>query len=1131
MSIASRWRLVLTGALLLAWAAGAADPVNVSKSNSAKPGLRADDLWRLLPGAVIVAVGEVQNALQQPGVVLLSPEEWKKLQDQLDQLKRLVHADKPVPPAKCSLSGQVETTAAGDIVRLTADFEFATEQAKAKVALGCGNAWPTGVTLDDGALPLLPPPGDDGFVVQVETPGEHRLRLTLEVPLGIRGSDRVFELSLPRAAITELAQLDVPETTRDKVKVVGLLNKKPTSASFQVPPQQLHSRSGKREKVYLGAVDQLEVSWKGPPARQPGEALLAAQGQVAVTVDDANVTTRADLTLNVLRGQTQTWRIAAPPTASLELRGAAAEDGTATITPPPANAKPPSVWMIKLKEPSADAVQLELRIRQPRAGKLAPVGPFTVLGAVRQQGTITVKAPADVRLRYHSRGDISQRELTDELRADGTTVASFSYWSLPQPMPEKPAQGPLDLEIEAVKGAVESRITHHLNLVSTGWRLKSAFHVNPVRTGVERLEIDLPAGLQDAQIVEVNLAEPLEVKEGDPASPTIGLIKLASEHRKEFTITLEGLYPLAGPLEKASLQLPRPRGTLDRGGELQVTVPPDLEVAASQSGSDLARPGSQPLSWQTERAPTTVDLSWRRYRPDQPVQFEIDVKLNEEKKARVSQTLFYPASSRGPFRLHGPAGLAKPTLVTAGKLEPRDPPGSWEVTPTDTVLGRENVVSLEYSFPLPDLNPEARSRRFNLPLIWPEQATQGTAKVRVWCPPGTQPVLAGGTWEELPTELVLGRDGLPALVLRGSVLEEAHQAPLTLAVSEPIVAPLPTVVVERVLVQSAVVEGGHQTYRARFRLSRLHTPFLRIELPGPSASLSREILLDGIPITNITTVDESDQEVANGRILRLGINPELYQNQPAVLLDLLYHLPPALQPEPRLGMLEGWRLQTGFAPPRLRGDVLVGRVRWQLALPGDWVVLTSAGGAVVEQRWGRRGWLLGPVPAVGGDDLEHWFNGPDAPPEASSAGTPSLVCWQSAVQPLWLVHLPQQVWLIACSLMVLAVGLGLYYLPLSRVQWGTAIGGLGLLVVAVGILWPNVLPALVYGSEPGAAVLLLVLGVQWMLHRRYRRQIVFMPGFTRLKTGSSLIRTNSGSSNRPRGEPSTIDAPPSGSLS
>jgi hypothetical protein len=53
-------------------------------------------------------------------------------------------------------------------------------------------------------------------------------------------------------------------------------------------------------------------------------------------------------------------------------------------------------------------------------------------------------------------------------------------------------------------------------------------------------------------------------------------------------------------------------------------------------------------------------------------------------------------------------------------------------------------------------------------------------------------------------------------------------------------------------------------------------------------------------------------------------------------------------------------------------------------------------------------------------------------------------------------------------------------------------------------------------------VLAVVVATQWTLQQRYRRQVILMPGFARLKAGSSLIRN---SNNRPR-DPSTIDEPP-----
>jgi hypothetical protein len=117
--------------------------------------------------------------------------------------------------------------------------------------------------------------------------------------------------------------------------------------------------------------------------------------------------------------------------------------------------------------------------------------------------------------------------------------------------------------------------------------------------------------------------------------------------------------------------------------------------------------------------------------------------------------------------------------------------------------------------------------------------------------------------------------------------------------------------------------------------------------------------------------------------------------------------------------------------------------------------------------------------------------------------------------------------LLGCSLTVLALGLAA-----SRFNWPREVGWIlalaailtiAALAAALGLFWPNFLSAVAYGSEPGLLVLFAVLCTQWLLQQRYRRQVVFLPGFQRAKPGSSFQRA--GSSNRPRVEPTTVDVP------
>jgi hypothetical protein len=85
-----------------------------------------------------------------------------------------------------------------------------------------------------------------------------------------------------------------------------------------------------------------------------------------------------------------------------------------------------------------------------------------------------------------------------------------------------------------------------------------------------------------------------------------------------------------------------------------------------------------------------------------------------------------------------------------------------------------------------------------------------------------------------------------------------------------------------------------------------------------------------------------------------------------------------------------------------------------------------------------------------------------------------------------------------------------------------------LALVVIGVFWPTLLAALLYGAQPGLVVLLAACLLQWLLQERNRRRIVFLPSFSRSRSGSSLVRGNkpsSASKRKQHGEPSTVDEP------
>jgi hypothetical protein len=1110
MASASRRSLVLAGILLLTTAL----------------------VWAEAPPAASDDGKSTTPAAKEPGAVFLTQEKYKELLDQIAALKRQAGLQKETP-SSCKLSGRVD----GDLVRLTAEFEFRTAEPRALVSLGCQKAQLSAAALDDGRLPILPPPGEDGFVVQVDTPGQHRLQLEMELPITAKGTDRSFDLNLPRAAINVLEQFDVSGSVSE-LRITSVEDKR----QFQqvVPTKTLNSKNEQRRALALGAVSRLEVAWKVAAAPLSGAAIREARGQVEVRVDEHSVTTEVDLTLKLRTGQTDQWRILAPmqqgPTpTTIEFKGPA-DERPPTVTPPTDPKNP--VWQIK-GEPTSKPIQLSIRIRQPRSNKLIPVGPFAVLDAERQSGNILITAPANVRLRYHPRGDISQCEIPEDRRQDTNVVASFNYYSLPMPArPGQPALAPLDLEIEAVQGVIETRVLHTLLLNADGWHITRRIEVTPVRTTVDHLAVEFPPGYQLVKPPSSLLVESVETEELDDQRRQ-ALIKLVQKQlpNRMFHLTLEGLIPVpkeveqipAGRLRRQAVGLPHPVETQDRGGEVTASVREGLELLAPESGSEVARPGSRPHTWNTDRSPRQVDLSWREHRPDLLVNATVDLTLTD-RVARVRHQLHIPAApnsttgsaSRAPLLLRIPPALAGRVVVEEDyKLAPLDETRTvWTVTlpqpdEKDATLKKNSTITLEYSFPLPEPDRDEHWRPFTIPLVKADQATGGTTKVWVWSEPGVAVQLVSGSdrWEELQTELVAQHPGrLPSLVLRSSSLT----IPELSLKQEP--AEVPPTVVERVLIEVLVGDWGYQSYRARFRITRLTMRTLEIELPAPPAQINAAVLFDNRRLP-LKTVDDNGTETELGRIVRLQVDPALYQGKPAVL-DVQYQLLIGREGHRPL------RLQTTFQPPVLRGRVFVWEKLWGLRLPATWVPLHLGEGTTPEQRWGLRGWFLGPRPALTGAELESWFTGSELV-EGADRGDLSLVCRQAELRPVVLVHVPQQAWLLACSLTVFAAGFILYFAPLPRGRFWVIVLALGALVVAIAVWWPQALPFVVYGSEPGLVILGLVFIYAWVRQRRYRRQVVFMPGFTHLKTGSSLVR-NKGSE-RGRREPSTVDAAPSNS--
>jgi hypothetical protein len=1189
--LSTRW-LTILGLLMLAAVAGwAQDPKSEpapgaknggSKSEpERKPKIDSLDKLKVPPGAIVVVCEEVEKAFRLvPKAVLLSPEKFKQMQEEIAELKRKLKPDAPASPSTCVLkvAGPLEE----DLAHLEAEFEFKAEKDRTLIALGCQGAHPREPKLD-GQDALLESE-DDGFVIQVDA-GKHTLKMKLDVPVGPRGPggpeggslERGFQLKLPRAAVTSLELEQLPEGVKE-VRVGELAVRKTGEA------------------IALGAVDRLSLSWKKPVVVGTGPP-LTAEGQITVQVQEKYLITEATLKLQDQRGRADRWVIQAPPQATLDVK---TRDEHVQVAVSFDQRR--MEYTLKLNQPTTQPLEVVVRARRPRtAGRLA-IGPLRVLAGdrpgrvVRQQGTILVKAESDVHLGYLWPGEpqliVSRREVGDDQRPEGV-VAVFQYWDTPKAGGAvRPAVPLLELEAKAVKGAFETHVQHFLRVqrADAGWQVQATTTIEAthLRTGVGALEIQVPrswpaslvflAGWPRADLpISVALAAgsrgpgglspwpfaghyqweqtalaidtPQVIDRGSRVEGQRLRLVLADKVKKKFTVTLKGVYTLKGGESQAHLELPHPLNTLDRGSLAEVRVPDDQELLPV-APADLQVPGALPNGngaalgkSPTARGPAlpadphafslrlqsaVLRFAWQPYRPELPVAVQTDITL-ESRRARVHQRLQFPGAPAVPpqllLRLAGAPptdrrveeALSQSLRVRPGgrlaALPARIGFGTWQVMLDPD---KDQYLDVDYSFPV------AASGRVQVPLLWLEQATHTDTKVRVWSEPEVrfqmQAALESRRWAEAKTEVIPERDGLPLLVLRG----RGQDLPLTLRLSQATLPPLATVLVERALIRVSGTRQTGQTYTARYWISQWNTRTLDVALPGTGARLV------GVRLgKHRLTPRQPDGGRKNdpAPLVRLDIPRDLVPRPN--LLELVYEIPRAepegADPDTR-GIFRNVR--TTLYPPQLLNAVFRGRVYWQVVLPPGEVVLNPDSEATTEQQWGLRGWLPAPLPALSSKDLEHWLT---RSAQDSGDGEPSLVCWQTTPSAIHLVHISQRGWLLGCSLLVLALGLGLSFVPLTRgplrVLCWLVVTLIGLGAALTAFLWPSVMPAVFSGCLPGTAVLIPVVVVQWMLHRRYRRQLVFMPGFTRLKPGSSMVRA--GSSNRPR-EASTVDVPPPG---
>jgi len=1106
--------LMLSCASLTRGQAGGPTPKAGAKmekgKDAAKNPLTIEGL-KLSPGSILVLVDDLKDVLALvPKMVLIRPEKLLEMEDRIKALEKLLKADRR-PASVCKLSGKVE----GDLIHFRGEFLFSTEQPNALVFLGMQGAFLKEEGDLDRALSQLEVV-DDGYVVKVDKPGNHQLNLNLVAPVGVRraglgssGAERSIDLGLPGSTVTTLS-LELPSGVKE--------------LRWNDNPEK---RRGTRWDIALGKTKTLALTWREPVTLPGTGPLLTVEAQIVGKIEETQVIWNADLQLEDLRGQAKEWHFVFPPgaKAGVKTAGGLGYDFRAVEGKP-------YTHILELRDPGTDRWVVEVQVFQPRPdpGIRMAVGPYQVLGAYRQQGSITIEAAPEAlrgqRLQFHRFGEIHQKDTPKT----ESTLATFQYWSMPSL--GKGGKGmmrpPLELEWKLDRGRVETKVEHDLHLqespagksleITTRIRFKKrpagldvlevqlpraiasvrtgSFHepLLPFPGGVPWMEIISDWGMQSALTLEEYGVE----GDGDAYEwlPTDAAgrarIRFLRPAEASSVLVLRGRCRLPAEARRVRLELPRPLGVTEASTTATVKAAEGIEFMSGKLGKEQPVAGVNEFARTWSGPPEPLDISWRPHRPEVLATAVADVTVLDRTAHIVVTMKLSSNAKQGLENLSDLLGRLQPggperVRILSGK---RDAEAIYEYD-ADLVVA-EKATALE------------KKSLLKLGFPWPEGVTDKELKVRLWTQAGTRVSLeeeaeTRKVWKDRELERVAAKNVLPGAVWFWSGTGDPElRVELT-----PSAKPMSPLLVDKVLIQVRVDEDGNQFYRARFLLQKIHARRLELEMPTSPAASLETVLLDGIEAPR-------ESSPTQWNVITLKVEPALYVKP--VILTVEYRIPASNQEGQR-----AWR--TTFTPVRLLGEVGMPQVQWQVKLPTTWFAFPSMSTIKQRSRWGLMGWLLAPMPAessfmevgMGGDGNNQ---------------TPSLCLDQATLEPTTILHFSKSIWLLACSSVVLLLGLAVLLIsPRRGLVW------LFLVVLAAGFLplawfWPTLLPALVYGCQPGLVALLLLVLLHWLLNQHYQRQIVFLPSFTRVKMGSSLNRADGSKNLR---EPSTVDAPaPSG---
>jgi len=759
-------RIISIFVLIIAVAnAGAQDPSTpvpaksiekAKPTNNSVPDKKSPAFWQVPAGAIMVLCEQAADSLRLlPKMVVLPPEKYQELLDELIKLKEQQVELKPLPPSSVHILGKVESS----LAKLKIRFSFQTEKPGTNILLGCALGQASSATMD-GKIPLLKKTLE-GFVVYVETPGAHDLDLDLLVEVKNQGENQSFELDMPGAAITQL-ELDMPS---------GTITPKISSKTNQ---ETLAFFKGNRLSATLGPLTMIQTVWKSSQRDSQPKA-LTSETNILVRMDDKTLSARAEIKIGALGGRLDVLDLVVP--VGSEVRPFSPSDEARILTIEKNDQKFASYRKIKLKDNSSESLKLVVESQAviPANGGQLPIGPYLLTGAIRQTGVILLSNQGnDLKISNQPRGEIISQEVSaQDKQRDSNIFASFRYWN--HPVYEKPSSltganslSLLDLQLDSIRGVLEVKTVHTVRLArkennQSYWNITTSFDCTPVRTGTDKIEIRIPTGMvydENKGPIPANIIRDVAF---DGKTGKL-LVQFSQELLNPFQFSLD-FHEAFVPEETSRISLPYPIQVRDRGGQISLVTPVGFHLLTNEklnTSLELVSNETHKQVWKSEKFSQKIDVILKPADDKIQIRQTIDIQLYGA-SALCKQQMHLRFLGRVPtiVELNVPKEIAENLhLLKGGRVEGYDDKtGVLSVA----LMGANKETDLEFDYEY-SVTPEATS--LELPFLTLLNSKQETV-LQIWAKPGVVITTKNNQWKENPLEAVAKYLRLPNASFRG----------------------------------------------------------------------------------------------------------------------------------------------------------------------------------------------------------------------------------------------------------------------------------------------------------------------------------------------------------------------------